>query len=302
MGGPFHLGALTLDKTSPTSPHNLPPDSLHASSSAASSSSTPRVSQFPSHEPPQSDFYPLSTPPRGHSRNNSTTSTHPRYHSRRRTHSLSSRRSSQDSDVTLVSSPRHPIAPNILHCASHSEHYPMTSTPISTPYYIQERHDSLPSHNKSGPLIDQVTNEWQNDQDFRESSFESQDSYSHFMSEKDGFRAPGLPAWTRNINIPRRAQRHIVIYTLLLLSAWFSWLYYLRPTWEQEHKLDKSLAAAEKSGARFGANSRPAFTDMIQLRTMDQNFVPAADDQRLIFIGDVHGCSDERMFTGLWHY
>jgi hypothetical protein len=175
----------------------------------------------------------------------------------------------------------------------------MTSNSNPAAYYVQDRHDSLPAHNHPGLLIDRVTNQWQNSEHFRDSSFESQDSYSHFMSEKDGFRAPGFPTWTKSLNIPRRAQRHLVVYTLLLLTAWFSWLYYLRPAWAQEQKLDDSLAAADKSGSIFGANARPAFADMIHLQTLDPSLLPTTEDKRLIFIGDVHGCSEERKFISL---
>ena len=43
---------------------------------------------------------------------------------------------------------------------------------------------------------------------------------------------------------------------------------------------------------------RPEFLDMIQVKTLDQDLVPAREDQRrLIVIGDVHGCSDERKLS-----
>ena len=45
----------------------------------------------------------------------------------------------------------------------------------------------------------------------------------------------------------------------------------------------------------YGTNMRPAFVDMIQLKTMDSRLIPQdGDKNRLIFIGDVHGCYDER--------
>lgn len=46
----------------------------------------------------------------------------------------------------------------------------------------------------------------------------------------------------------------------------------------------------------FGTNMRPTFNDMIQLKTIDQTLVPRKKDKaRLIVVGDVHGCHDERM-------
>ena len=46
---------------------------------------------------------------------------------------------------------------------------------------------------------------------------------------------------------------------------------------------------------------RPEFLDMTQVETLEDHLVPGADgiasgDRRLIIIGDVHGCNDERKF------
>lgn len=47
----------------------------------------------------------------------------------------------------------------------------------------------------------------------------------------------------------------------------------------------------------FGENMRPEFLDMVQMKMLDQDLVPARKDRkRLVIIGDVHGCSDERKY------
>jgi hypothetical protein len=296
MTGRSHIAALAVDNTSTPSPKQPPPDPIHPSASAASPS-TPLVSRFRS--PLQLSDRPPATTRTGYQDDCTTTSPpHLNHHPPPRRPSPSpSRRWARYSDDTLVSSPTRTLSPSSLFTTSQSGHNPMTSKHDSTAYYGQGSNETLPTFQYPPPLIARVTNEWQNNEEFRDSSFESQDSYSHFMSEKDSFRPPGLPAWTRQINIPRRAQRYLFVYTFLLVGGWFTWLYYLRPTWEYEHKLDSSLAAATKSGSSFGVNVRPSFTDMIQVKTLDPSFIPAApesEDKRLIFIGDVHGCTEER--------
>lgn len=43
---------------------------------------------------------------------------------------------------------------------------------------------------------------------------------------------------------------------------------------------------------------RPVFRDMIHLKTIDQGLVPQKGGKgRLILVGDVHGCHDERTLS-----
>lgn len=65
---------------------------------------------------------------------------------------------------------------------------------------------------------------------------------------------------------------------------------------EEEKRLDDAMAAADKKGSKFGTNVRPSFTDMPHVKTLPDHLVPGVEgsDRRLIFIGDVHGCKDER--------
>lgn len=161
-------------------------------------------------------------------------------------------------------------------------------------------YNSHHTNTEGRPLIDLVTNEWAS-KSYRDSSFESTDSYSHayFMSEKDGFSS-SLPSWIRQISFPRRVQRYLLGYVVFLLACWVTWLYYLQPAWAQERLYDASLAALNDKEQSFGANIRPEFTDMIHLKSLDVELLPGSkqskDDRRLIVVGDVHGCKDERRF------
>lgn len=167
-------------------------------------------------------------------------------------------------------------------------------------YHPSDSQSTLPTYNSHGknterrPLIDLITNEWASNT-YRESSFESSDSYTYFMSEKKGLSGPA--SWIRKISFPRRVQRYLLCYTVLLVACWFTWLYYLQPAWVQESLYDASLAALNEKEQAFGMNVRPEFTDMIHVKSLDAELLPgnkeSKDDRRLIFVGDVHGCKDE---------
>ena len=88
---------------------------------------------------------------------------------------------------------------------------------------------------------------------------------------------------------------------MLLSLTWVIWRYWVGPTWTQHRLQTKSFNKRIKTGEGwFGENVRPEFLDMVQVKTLDQHLIPARDDRkRLIVIGDVHGCSDERKFVNL---
>jgi hypothetical protein len=149
------------------------------------------------------------------------------------------------------------------------------------------------------PLIDYVTNEWQKNPSYRDASFESNDSYSHYVNEKDIYASPQVPEWLKRIfriQVPRRVQHYLGGYFLLLLALWFGWLYWLQPAWHHEKLLDESAAmATSKKGQAFGVNMRPSFADMVHMQELNADLLPNAENvnRRLVFIGDVHGCRDE---------
>ena len=67
--------------------------------------------------------------------------------------------------------------------------------------------------------------------------------------------------------------------------------------WNEHTLLRGSLDERMKTGVGwFGANMRPKFSDITQLSEMDAALLPTGGrhGRRLIVIGDVHGCHDER--------
>jgi hypothetical protein len=81
-------------------------------------------------------------------------------------------------------------------------------------------------------------------------------------------------------------------------------MFVLSPRLEEHEELLHSLdpSAKDEVGGWFGMNALPRFDDITQLRDLDSSLLPAVKAQkggrpssrRLIFIGDVHGCKDER--------
>lgn len=145
----------------------------------------------------------------------------------------------------------------------------------------------LPPHNARAypfprsrrPLIDFIHNEW------RHTSNSSRSPHSERNSSP----------WTLVLKAPR-FRRYASIILLLLTMFLVNWIWWTGPEWQESSELDKSLKEKMKTGqGLFGTNMRPTFRDMIQLKTIDQTLIPQKGDKaRLIFVGDVHGCHDER--------
>ena len=75
-----------------------------------------------------------------------------------------------------------------------------------------------------------------------------------------------------------------------------NWKYWAGPKWTEHKVLTASLKERIKTGEGwFSENMRPEFLDMIQVRTLNRDLVPKQGDRkRLIVVGDVHGCNEER--------
>ena len=141
------------------------------------------------------------------------------------------------------------------------------------------------------PLINYARNEWRN-------------SPSHNLS------SPGSERKEAGYGLILRSpkfRRYIFVYAVLLLACWLGWKSWLQPKWEEEALLSKSLEETHAIRKNwFGINARPPFADMIQVKDLDQSFLPTMgkdrtvdknSKKRLIIIGDVHGCKHERMFN-----
>lgn len=59
----------------------------------------------------------------------------------------------------------------------------------------------------------------------------------------------------------------------------------------------------DRIGGWFGTNSKPVFTDMVHLKSLDPALLPSngkrapghPNRKRLVVVGDLHGCKDECM-------
>lgn len=149
--------------------------------------------------------------------------------------------------------------------------------------------DLLPG-SQPRPLVDFITNNWQQDDSDDEYYRRDSDNMIH-PRWKHVVAAP----MSRIAGIPRRVQRYVLIYATLLVVAWVTWTRILKPDWESTKSIIKSLE--DESRATFGSNMRPEFSDMVHIKTMDSRLLPTDENfrRRLIVVGDVHGCKDERM-------
>ncbi|KAI9841988.1 MAG: hypothetical protein M1837_007554 [Sclerophora amabilis] len=140
------------------------------------------------------------------------------------------------------------------------------------------------------PLIDLVKNEWMSDS-----------KYAQMFSPG---AERGEPRWLAMVRAPR-LRRHVLLYTLLLLSI-FVGLRWGRPRWMEYTALHRSADTLYKTAnGLYGVNMRPQFADMIHLKTLSEDLVPGSErhkpkegkggsgDKRLVIVGDVHGCKDE---------
>jgi hypothetical protein len=173
------------------------------------------------------------------------------------------------------------------------------TNPVYTPqHYYPKPFTQIPDK----PLIEMVTNEWRNNRAFKdhyEKDLE-EDEYGQFiMSDKDAsgsmFRCPRMP---------RRNCKYILAYAIVIISALYFWMEYLKPSMEEEDLLDTSLY--QSNPRPFGSNVRPEFTGMIQVQYLDSHYLPGATHasrKRLVVVGDVHGCKEERKaYLGLGGY
>lgn len=143
------------------------------------------------------------------------------------------------------------------------------------------------SARKRRPLIDYIKNEWQ------KSSFPSASSSP---ASPRRFSPPG---WCRICFAPR-FQRSIIAFILLFFLIWGNWKTWAGRKFDEERGLrSSSKLRMEKVDGLFGQNLRPDFLSMTQIESLDEILVPGAgragtQNRRLLVIGDVHGCRDER--------
>jgi hypothetical protein len=148
------------------------------------------------------------------------------------------------------------------------------------------------------PLIDYVRNEWQ-----------TSAKYTSLSVSPDGSDSPRWVQMFMSMVTAPRFRRYAIIYLVLLVSCLAGWMFVLSPRLEEHEALLHSLDPSIKDdvGGWFGTNALPRFDNITQLRDLDASLLPAVKAQkdgqpssrRLVFIGDVHGCKDERAFRFL---
>ena len=141
-------------------------------------------------------------------------------------------------------------------------------------------HNSYAYHySQRRPLTDLIQNAWR-------TSASPQDSSPLSAT---------APSFSQIVSAPR-FRRYLTIVMLFVLLPWTGWRWYAKPRWEDRKILDNALnKQLGKGAAWYGLNVRPAFRDMVQLQTWDASLLTREEaTKRLMFIGDVHGCYDER--------
>ena len=129
------------------------------------------------------------------------------------------------------------------------------------------------------PLVDLIRNEWKNN------PYATSSPPSPRNSSPDILQILAAPKFRRYLYI---------IFTILMLT-WGNWHYWAGPKYTEHKLLITSLSHRMQTGEGwFGENMRPEFLDMVHVQTLDQSLLPQRHDRnRLIVIGDVHGCHDE---------
>lgn len=155
---------------------------------------------------------------------------------------------------------------------------------------------SSAQHLPRKPLIEYCTNEWQQSRKLKSQRSTSPDTFDEAL---ESF----LNRCFAVLKAPK-IRRYILLYIALFWSSWWLWSSAVWPVWKEQRALSWSLSAQNRrmSGGLFGANLRPTFSNMIQIKELDLRYVQEAtapkhpstnNVDRLIFVGDVHGCLDE---------
>lgn len=113
-----------------------------------------------------------------------------------------------------------------------------------------------------------------------------------YQKDEDYIIHPKWKAMGRRFasRIPRRLKRYFFVYLLLSIILVIAWRAHFGPRYARYREQQWNLNNPPKMS--YGSNVRPEFKDLIHIKTMDEKHVPV-DKQRLMFVGDVHGCIDE---------
>lgn len=149
------------------------------------------------------------------------------------------------------------------------------------------------------PLIEYCTNEWRNIPTCELPLSQTRIGGDHFLDRLILF----VDRCTAVIRAPKFRRLLLLIFLGATLSA-FLWIKIIRPFLDEERAAWSAfnLNSNPATGGVFGANVRPQFPDMIHVKTLDPNLLPRSPKekkegipckQRLVFVGDIHGCRKE---------
>lgn len=150
----------------------------------------------------------------------------------------------------------------------------------STDYRLHDAR-AYQTYRKRRPLIELIRNEWQ-----------------HTTNSSPSSPGYSTPNWIQVLAAPR-FRRYIYIVLILVTLTWCPWHYWGEPKWSEHKLLTESLNERMRTAdGWFGINLRPEFLGMVQVNTLNSDLIPAGkgDRRRLIVVGDVHGCNDERHY------
>ena len=155
---------------------------------------------------------------------------------------------------------------------------------------------SCPPYPHHKPLIERCTNEWQHSSRWKS----QQDASTNGIEEAlESFFDRCLAV----LKAPK-IRRYLLLYTIVFVFSLWLWSSIVWPVWKEQRALSWSLSADNRriSGGLFGSNLRPTFPNMIQVKDLDPRYIPKASAtkhltaekvNRIVFVGDVHGCVDE---------
>ncbi|EDU42528.1 serine threonine protein phosphatase [Pyrenophora tritici-repentis] len=158
----------------------------------------------------------------------------------------------------------------------------MSSTPMT---YRDQPQQPAYAQNRPRPLIEQIP-------DYRDDLDVSDEEDAFYRRDDDFLIPPKLQAAiTRTSDrIPRRIKRHSLTYLVIFILFLISWWTHFGP--RRAAQKAELFLMDNKPTMSYGNNVRPEFKGMIQVSDMDEQHLPKHNN-RLIFIGDVHGCKQE---------
>ena len=140
----------------------------------------------------------------------------------------------------------------------------------------------FPRHRQ--PLVSLIRNGWQTDSRLNVRSGWSSDDPD-----------PTSPTFGQVLSAPR-PRRWLLTLITSFIFCFVYWRLHGAEAWEEHRVLSNAVRNRLQSDLGwFGTNMLPEFVGMTHLKTLDSNLVPRpGESRRLIVVGDVHGCLDER--------